>query len=141
MTIPNTFPAFRIHDDANGYRAGIESIALDDLNPGEVVIKTEYSSVNFKDALAGTGEGKILRRFPLVGGIDVAGHVVASTDAAFKEGDAVLVTGSGLSETRDGGYSAYVRLESKWVIPLPAGLSLRECMIIGTAGFTAALAL
>ncbi len=141
MTIPNTFPAFRIHDDANGYRAGIESIGLDDLNPGEVVIRAEYSSVNFKDALAGTGEGKILRRFPLVGGIDVAGHVVASTDPAFKEGDAVLVTGSGLSETRDGGYSAYARLDSKWVIPLPAGLSLRESMIIGTAGFTAALAL
>ena len=92
MTIPNTFPAFRIHNDAAGYRAGIESIALDDLNPGEVVIKTAYSSVNFKDALAGTGEGKILRKFPLVGGIDVAGHVVASTDPAFKEGDAVPVS-------------------------------------------------
>ena len=141
MTIPNIFPAFRIHDDADGYRAGIESIALGDLNPGEVVIKTEYSSVNFKDALAGTGKGKILRRVPLVGGIDVAGHVVVSTDPTFKEGDAVLVTGSGLSETRDGGYSAYARLESKWVIPLPAGLSLRESMVLGTAGFTAALAL
>ena len=140
MTIPNPFPAFRIHNDA-GYRAGIESVSLDDLNHGEVVIKTAYSSVNFKDALAGTGEGKILRRFPLVGGIDVAGHVVASTDPAFREGDAVLVTGSGLSETRDGGYAAYARLESKWVIPLPAGLSLRESMILGTAGFTAALAL
>ncbi|MDR6840878.1 YhdH/YhfP family quinone oxidoreductase [Pseudoxanthomonas sacheonensis] len=141
MTIPSSFPAFRIHSDDAGYRAGIESISLDDLNPGEVVIKTAYSSVNFKDALAGTGEGKILRKFPLVGGIDVAGHVVASTDSAFKEGDAVLVTGSGLSETRDGGYAAYARLESKWVIPLPAGLSLRESMILGTAGFTAALAL
>ena len=141
MTIPNTFPAFRIHNDAAGYRAGIESIALDDLNPGEVVIKTAYSSVNFKDALAGTGEGKILRKFPLVGGIDVAGHVVASTDPAFKEGDAVLVTGCGLSETRDGGYAQYARLESRWVIALPTGLSLRESMILGTAGFTAALAL
>ena len=141
MAIPNQFPAFRIHSDAAGYRAGIESISLDDLNPGEVVIKTEYSSVNFKDALAGTGEGKILRKFPLVGGIDVAGHVVASTDPAFREGDAVLVTGSGLSETRDGGYAAYARLESRWVIPLPEGLSLRESMILGTAGFTAALAL
>lgn len=141
MTIPNTFPAFRIHNDAAGYRAGIESIALDDLNPGEVVIKTAYSSVNFKDALAGTGEGKILRKFPLVGGIDVAGHVVASTDPAFKEGDAVLVTGCGLSETRDGGYAQYARLESRWVIALPASLSLRESMILGTAGFTAALAL
>jgi len=141
MTIPTTFSTFRIHNDASGYRSGLEQIALDDLAPGEVVIRTAYSSVNFKDALAGTGQGKILRRFPLVGGIDVAGHVVASTDAKFKEGDAVLVTGCGLSETRDGGYGEYARLESKWVIPLPAGLSLRESMILGTAGFTAALAL
>lgn len=136
-----TFNAFRIHNDASGYRSGIESLSLDDLNPGEVVIKTAYSSVNYKDALAGTGEGKILRRFPLVGGIDVAGHVVASTDPGFREGDAVLVTGCGLSETRDGGYAEYARLQAEWVIPLPAGLSLRESMILGTAGFTAALAL
>ena len=78
-------------------RVKIETLTLDGLNPGEVVIKTAYSSVNYKDALAGTGEGKILRRFPLVGGIDVAGHVLASTDPRFKEGDAVLCTGSGLS--------------------------------------------
>ena len=141
MSQPTSFNAFRIHNDASGYRSGIETISLDDLNPGEVVIKTAFSSVNFKDALAGTGEGKILRRFPLVGGIDVAGHVVASTVPAFREGDAVLVTGCGLSETRDGGYGEYARLEAKWVIPLPKGLSLRESMILGTAGFTAALAL
>lgn len=141
MSIPATFNAFRIRNDVGGYRSGIERVALDDLNPGEVVIKSAYSSVNFKDALAGTGQGKILRKFPLVGGIDVAGHVVASTDPAFKEGDAVLVTGSGLSETRDGGYAQYARLESRWVVPLPAGLDLRESMILGTAGFTAALAL
>ena len=141
MTLSTPFNAFRIHNDAAGYRSGIESIVLDALNPGEVVIKTAYSSVNYKDALAGTGEGKILRRFPLVGGIDVAGHVVASTDPAFKEGDAVLVTGCGLSETRDGGYAEYARLEARWVIPLPSGLTLRESMILGTAGFTAALAL
>ena len=114
---------------------------MDDLSPGEIVIRTAYSSVNFKDALAGTGEGRILRRFPLVGGIDVAGHVVASADPRFREGDAVLVTGSGLSETRDGGYSEYARLEAEWAIGLPAGLTLRESMILGTAGFTAALAL
>ena len=141
MTLPAAFRAFRIHNDGDGYRSGIEAVSIDDLNPGEVVIKTAYSSVNYKDALAGTGQGKILRRFPLVGGIDVAGHVVASTDPAFKEGDPVLVTGSGLSETRDGGYAEYARLESRWVIPLPTGLSLRESMILGTAGFTAALAL
>ncbi|HEX7338952.1 MAG TPA: oxidoreductase, partial [Rhodanobacteraceae bacterium] len=77
-----TFRAFRIHDDDAGYHAGIEPLTLDDLAPGEVVIRTAFSSVNYKDALAGTGKGKILRRFPLVGGIDVAGHVVASTDPA-----------------------------------------------------------
>jgi putative YhdH/YhfP family quinone oxidoreductase len=141
MSIPTQFQSFRIHNDANGYRSGIEQISLDNLAPGEVVIKTAYSSVNYKDALAGTGQGKILRKFPLVGGIDVAGRVVASTDPKFREGDEVLVTGCGLSERRDGGYSEYARLESQWVIPLPQGLSLRESMILGTAGFTAALAL
>jgi putative YhdH/YhfP family quinone oxidoreductase len=139
--VPAEFDAFRIHSDDAGYRSGVEQVALDDLSPGEVVIAAEWSSVNFKDALAGTGQGKILRRFPLVGGIDVAGRVVASTDPAFREGDAVLATGCGLSETRDGGYSQYVRLESRWTIPLPAGLTLRESMVLGTAGFTAALAL
>lgn len=139
--IPARFDAFRIHSDAAGYRSGVEQVGLDDLSPGEVVIAAEWSSVNYKDALAGTGQGKILRRFPLVGGIDVAGRVAASTDPAFREGDAVLATGCGLSETRDGGYSQYVRLESRWTIPLPAGLTLRESMVLGTAGFTAALAL
>lgn len=139
--IPAHFDAFRIHNDDAGYRSGIESTTLEALSPGDVVIKTAYSSVNYKDALAGTGQGKILRRFPLVGGIDVAGHVVQSRDPAFREGDAVLVTGCGLSETRDGGYSAYARLDSEWITPLPTGLTLREAMILGTAGFTAALAL
>jgi putative YhdH/YhfP family quinone oxidoreductase len=136
-----TFRAFRIRDDDKGYRAGIEQMRVDELSPGEVTIKTAYSSVNYKDALAGTGKGRILREFPLNGGIDVAGYVVESADPAFKEGDAVLVTGCGLSETRDGGYAEYARLPAKWVIPLPAGLTLRESMAIGTAGFTAALSL
>ncbi|GAB3791503.1 oxidoreductase [Dyella agri] len=135
------FHAFRIHNDDAGYRAGIEEIGTDALTPGEVLIKVAYSSVNYKDALAGTGKGKILRHYPLNGGIDVAGHVVASSDPAFKEGDAVLCTGSGLSETRDGGYAEYARLDARWTIPLPQGLGLRESMILGTAGFTAALAL
>ncbi|SJZ66195.1 oxidoreductase [Novilysobacter spongiicola] len=141
MTVPARFTAFRIHNDDAGYRSGLEQVSLEDLSPGEVVIRTAYSSVNFKDALAGTGKGKILRRFPLVGGIDVAGHVVRSSDPGFREGDPVVVTGCGLSETRDGGYSEYARLEAKWAVPLPAGLDLREAMILGTAGFTAALAL
>ncbi|MBN8893457.1 MAG: YhdH/YhfP family quinone oxidoreductase [Rhodanobacter sp.] len=135
------FRAFRIHNDDAGYRAGIETMDTGALSPGEVLVKVAYSSVNYKDALAGTGKGRILRTYPLNGGIDVAGHVVASTDPAFREGDAVLCTGSGLSETRDGGYGEYARLDARWTIPLPASLSLRESMILGTAGFTAALAL
>ncbi|WP_024869072.1 YhdH/YhfP family quinone oxidoreductase [Pseudoxanthomonas suwonensis] len=141
MATIDSFPAFRIHNDDAGYRSGIETLSLDQLSPGEVVVKAEWSSVNYKDALAGTGKGRILRRFPLVGGIDVAGHVVASTAPGFREGDPVLVTGCGLSETRDGGYAAYARLPAEWVIALPRGLSLRESMVLGTAGFTAALAL
>ncbi len=141
MTLPARFPAFRIHNDEAGYRSGIEQVGLDQLSAGEVVIRARWSSVNYKDALAGTGKGRILRQFPAVGGIDVAGEVAASTDPAFREGDAVLATGCGLSEVRDGGYSQYVRLEARSTIPLPAGLSLREAMVMGTAGFTAALAL
>ncbi len=140
--LPSTFRAFRVHSKGrDDYRAGIESVSLDDLSAGDVVVKAAYTSVNYKDALAGTGRGKILQRFPLIAGIDVAGHVVESSSAVFREGDAVLCTGCGLSEDRDGGYSEYVRLESKSVIALPVGLSLREAMIIGTAGFTAALSL
>lgn len=141
MSIPATFQAFRIHNDDQGYRAGIESMGVDQLSAGEVVIRAAHSSVNYKDALAGTGKGRILRRFPLVGGIDVSGHVAASTDPRFSEGDAVLVTGRGLGETRDGGYAEYVRVEADMVVPLPDGLDLREAMILGTAGFTAALGL
>ncbi|WP_313446996.1 YhdH/YhfP family quinone oxidoreductase [Stenotrophomonas indicatrix] len=141
MAPTTPFTAFRIEKDDAGYRSGLVPLRLDDLNPGQVLIRTHWSSVNYKDALAGTGKGRILRRFPLVGGIDVAGTVVASTDPAWREGDAVLATGCGLSETRDGGYSQYVRLESSAVIAQPAGLSPREAMVLGTAGFTAALAL
>jgi acrylyl-CoA reductase (NADPH) len=139
--VPDLFQAFRIHANEDSYTAGIEQISLAELNPGEVLIKTAFSSVNYKDALAGTGEGKILRKSPLIGGIDIAGHVIRSEDARFKAGDAVLVTGCGLSETRDGGYSEYQRLSAEWVVPLPSGLSLREAMAIGTAGFTVALSL
>ena len=141
MTQSTPFNAFRIHSDRDKHSAGIEQMRIDDLSPGEVVVKVAYSGVNYKDALAGSGKGKILRKSPLNGGIDVAGYVAASSDPAFKEGDQVLCTGCNLSETRDGGYAEYARLESKWTIPLPSGLTLRESMILGTAGFTAALSL
>lgn len=141
MNQQSNFRAFRIHNDDDGYRAGIETMRLDELSEGEVTIKVACSSVNYKDALAGTGEGRILRKFPLNGGIDVAGYVVESREPAFKEGDAVLCTGCGLSETRDGGYAEYARLPAQWTIALPEGLTMRESMAIGTAGFTAALSL
>lgn len=136
----NTFRAFRIHNDA-GYRAGMESISREMLTPGDTVIAVQYSSVNYKDALAGTGQGKILRRFPLNGGIDCAGHVIESADPSLKAGDAVLVTGSGLSETTDGGYCNEVRVDHRHVIRIPETWGPREAMILGTAGFTAGLAL
>jgi putative YhdH/YhfP family quinone oxidoreductase len=140
MSVPATFKAFRIVDDEDGYRAKVVDQTIDDQSPGDVVIKVAYSSINYKDALAGTGQGKILRRFPLNGGIDAAGEVAHSDHPQFRPGDAVLVTGCGLSETRDGGYSQYLRVNADMVVPLPKGLSLAQSMALGTAGFTAALA-
>jgi len=139
--IPDTFRAFRIFDDEDGYRAELVEQSLDEQSGGDVAIQVAYSSVNYKDALAGTGKGKILRRFPLNGGIDAAGTVVHSDNKRFREGDEVLITGCGLSETRDGGYSEYLRVPSEWLVPLPEGLDLGEAMALGTAGFTAALGL
>lgn len=133
------FRAYRVHDEDGTIVGRIEEIDLGSLPEGEVVIRSSYSDVNYKDALAATGKAKIMRRFPMVGGIDVAGHVHSSRDARFKEGDEVLVTGCGLSEEHDGGYAEFVRVPGEWVVPLPAGLDLREAMGLGTAGFTAGL--
>ena len=140
-SIPDTFKAFRIFDDEDGYRARVVEQSIDEQSEGDVVIRVAYSSVNYKDALAGTGKGKILRKFPLNGGIDAAGTVVQSDSDRFAEGDEVLITGCGLSETRDGGYAEYMRAPSEWLVPLPEGLSPEEAMVLGTAGFTGALAL
>lgn len=135
------FPAFRIHSDQQGTHAGIEQLSIDDLCEGDVVIRVQYSSVNYKDALAGTGKAQILRRSPLVGGIDLAGEVVESSSNDFVQGDQVIVNGSGLSETHDGGYAEFARVPADWVVLLPGGLTLAQTMIIGTAGFTAALSI
>ncbi len=139
--IPDSFKAFRIYNDAEGYRAYIEDISLDDVSMGDVTIRCEWSGINYKDALAATGKGQILKSYPLIGGIDVAGEVITSECERFSPGDKVLVTGCSQSETRDGGYSQYLRLDSSSVIPLPSGLTTREAMGIGTAGFTAAISL
>jgi len=141
MGVPDSFRAFRIHDDPEDYRSGVENVALEDLAEGDVTIRVGWSGINYKDALAATGKGKILRRSPLVGGIDVAGTVVASASDDFEPGDEVLANGSGLSETRDGGFSEYLRLPAEILVRLPDGLTQREAMGLGTAGFTAALCL
>jgi len=135
------FSAYRIFEE-NGQSSGrFVELSIDDLDSGEVVIQTHYSSVNYKDALAATGAGKVIRRFPCVGGVDAAGVVASSSDPRFKAGDEVLVTGYGMGVDHDGGYAEYVRVPADWVVPLPQGLSLFETMAIGTAGFTAALAI
>lgn len=135
------FKALRVHSDAGGVAARLEQIRLDDLSAGNVIIQASYSCINYKDAMAVTGAGRVVRRFPLVPGIDVAGRVLQSDDPRYQRGDPVLVTGYGLGEGHDGGYSEQVRVNGDWIIRIPAGLSEREAMQIGTAGFTAALAL
>jgi acrylyl-CoA reductase (NADPH) len=135
------FRAFRIHQEGGKVAARLETIGLDDLGAGEVIVKVSHSTINYKDALAATGAGRILRKFPLVGGIDLAGEVVSSQHASFTAGQKVLVNGCGLSETHDGGYAEYARVQGDWVVPIPAGLDEFQCMAIGTAGYTAALAI
>lgn len=133
------FKVYRIHADGDKVTAGFEFSSLSQLSPGEVVIRVAYSSINYKDALAATGAGRILRTSPLIGGIDLSGTVVSSEDARYRTGDAVLVTGCGLSETRDGGYAEYARVPGDAVISMPDGLDARTAMGVGTAGFAAAL--
>jgi len=135
------FKAFRIHQQEAGVLAKYESLCVDELTAGEVLIRVEFSCINYKDALAATGAGKILRKYPLTGGIDLAGVVEQSASPQFKPGQSVLVTGCGLSETLDGGYAEFARIPDNAVIPMPATLNALDAMTLGTAGFTAALAI
>jgi NADPH2:quinone reductase len=135
------FRAYRIDQEDGKIVAGFATLNLDDLSAGEVVIKVSHSTINYKDALAATGAGRILRSFPLVGGIDLSGTVVSSESDEFAEGDTVLVNGCGLSETRDGGYAEFARVPADAVVPVPEGMTAAEAMQIGTAGYTAALAI
>jgi len=135
------FSAFKVFEEDGKISGRVVQLSIDDLSAGAVVIRAAYSSANYKDALAATGAGRIMRRFPLVGGIDVAGTVESTSDARFRAGEPVLVTGYDLGVAHDGGYSQYVRVPADWVVPLPQGLSPFEAMAIGTAGFTAALSL
>lgn len=134
------FSALRIHRNDGVVRSELEELTLDDLSPGNVLIRVEYSSINYKDALAATGSAPIVQRFPLVGGIDLAGEVLECTDGRCRPGDKVVVLGGGIGESRDGGYAQFARVESDRVVHLPEGIDTRRAMAIGTAGFTAALA-
>jgi acrylyl-CoA reductase (NADPH) len=136
----STFKAFRIFNEDGKVASRMADMTLDQLDPGEVVIRTACSSINFKDALAATGTGKIIRRFPCNGGIDGAGVVESSSDPAFKPGDPVICTSYDVGVAHDGGYSAYMRVPAAWVVKMPAGLTAHEAMALGTAGFTAGLA-
>ena len=135
------FRAYRINEKDGNITVGFEELSIDELTDGNVVIKVSHSTINYKDALAATGTARILRRYPLNGGIDLAGTVVSSADADFQSGTAVLVNGCGLSETVDGGYSEYARVDSSSLVPIPEGMTAAEVMQIGTAGYTAALAI
>lgn len=137
----NPFRAYRIDRDDDGIQAGFCELTVDDLSAGEVLVRVTHSTINYKDALAATGKGRILRQYPLVGGIDLAGTVESSEDPSIEKGLPVVVNGCGLSETRDGGYAEFARVPAEAVVPLPTGISPHAAMQIGTAGFTAALAI
>ena len=141
MEPAQTFSALRVYEADGGARAVVEPVTLDQLSPGEVVVRVAWSSLNYKDALAITGRGRILRGSPRISGVDLAGHVVASSDARLRPGEAVVATGYELGMSHDGGLAEYARLPADWLVPLPAGLSLLEAMQLGTAGFTAGLAI
>ena len=140
MSTP-AFKAWRIHQTKDDFCAGFEMLTLDELTAGEVVIEVAYSGVNYKDAMAGTNRAKILRKSPLVGGIDLAGKVVSDASGRFAPGDAVFAQGGGLGENYDGGYAPYARLPAEIVMAVPDGLDAFSVMAIGTAGFTAACAI
>jgi acrylyl-CoA reductase (NADPH) len=133
------FNAFVVNKTEEEFSAKIQKVTIGDLSPGEVTIKVSYSSVNYKDGLASIPNGKIVRSYPFIPGIDLAGTVINSEDARFAEGDKVIVTSYELGVAHTGGYSEYARVPADWIVPLPDGLSLEESMILGTAGFTAAL--
>jgi acrylyl-CoA reductase (NADPH) len=135
------FPALRVHEQAGKSVARIEDLHFADLSEGEVLIEAAFSSVNYKDALAVMGTAKVIRRFPCVAGIDASGTVVESSDARFKAGDPVIATSYDLGVAHDGGFARYVRCKADWVVPLPAGLNPFEAMALGTAGYTAGLAI
>ena len=139
MAIPDRFRAFVAERRGDRVERGVRQFAAADLSPGEVEIRVAWSSVNYKDALATVPAGKVARISPLIPGIDLAGQVIRSRVRSIRRGDEVIVHGYELGASHHGGYAEYARVPADWVVPLPPGLSLREAMAIGTAGYTAAM--
>ena len=135
-----TFKAYRTFQENGVVTSRFVTMRIDELDPGDVVIRTKYSTINYKDALSYNGTGKIMRKFPTVAGIDMAGTVESSADARFKAGDKVIVTGYDLGVGHDGGYAEFVRVPADWVVRRPESMTAFDAMTIGTAGYTAALA-
>ncbi|GIO24088.1 acryloyl-CoA reductase [Oceanobacillus sp. J11TS1] len=135
----NTFKALVIEQENENLNLNVKEMELSDLPDGEVLIKVKYSGINYKDGLAAHPNGNIVKEYPFIPGIDLAGEVVDSKDDRYQKGDQVIVTSYELGVSHFGGYSEYARVHADWVVPLPEGLSLKESMILGTAGFTAAL--
>ncbi len=133
------FKALVIEKDDAGYRAGVKTVDDDALPAGEVLVRVEWSTLNYKDGLAITGKSPVVRRFPLHAGIDFAGVVEASEDERFKPGDRVVLNGWGVGESHSGGLAQKARVKADWLVPLPEGLTTRQAMAIGTAGYTAML--
>jgi acrylyl-CoA reductase (NADPH) len=137
--VPGQFEALMLRREGDSFSAAIEQLSPAQLPNEGVLVRVEYSGLNYKDGLAVTNKGKIVRRFPIVPGIDLAGTVVESSDPSLQPGDPVLATGCGIGEEYWGGYAAYARLQPEWIIPMPAGYNARDAMALGTAGFTAML--
>ena len=136
-----TFKAYRTFQDDSRIASRFVDLSLDELDPGDVVIRTKYSTINYKDALSYSGAGRIMRKYPTVAGIDMAGTVDRSNDPRFKKGDKVLVTGYDMGVSHDGGYAEYVRVPADWIVRRPESMTAFDAMTLGTAGFTAALAI
>lgn len=138
--MPETFKAFVVNKTEEDFTATFRDLTVSDLPAGEVLVKVAYTDVNYKDGLASIPEGKIVRNYPFVPGIDLAGMVAESSDSRFKAGDEVIVTSYDLGVSHYGGFSKYARVKADWIVPRPTDLTLQEAMALGTAGFTAALA-